>query len=94
MSKLADEMRAMIASTFSHVDGRDLLAELKPNHWHYCDIRVRINGQWEEFEGDWLKRLMKARDEAMLAAAPSEPSRDAAGSSRHRAGTARRKRTG
>lgn len=51
----------MIAATVSYVDGRDLLAELKPLHWHYCNIKVRINGQWKEYEGDWLKRLFKAR---------------------------------
>jgi hypothetical protein len=53
--------QAMIEATRSHVDGRDLLAELQPLHWHFCNIRVRINGAWKEYEGDWLKRLFKAR---------------------------------
>ena len=52
----------MRAATFSHVDGRDLLAELKPKAWHFCDIKVRINGRWKQYQGDWLKRLMLARD--------------------------------
>jgi hypothetical protein len=26
-------------------------------HAHYTNVRVRINGQWEEFEADWIKSL-------------------------------------
>lgn len=58
----AARFRAMEAATKSHVDGRDLLYELNPNGAHFINIRVRINGQWKEYEGDWLKRLMWARD--------------------------------
>lgn len=47
-------------SIHSHVDGRNLLEELCPSGWHYCDIVVRINGQDKRFEGDWLKRLWYA----------------------------------
>jgi len=24
---------------------------------HFVNVRVRINGQWEEYEADWLKHL-------------------------------------
>lgn len=58
----AERGRRMVKACISHVDGRDLLAELQPKQWHFCNIRVRINGQWKEYEGDWLKRLMAARD--------------------------------
>lgn len=55
--------RMMHDVLFSHVDGRDLLDELHPEQWHYCNIQVRINGKTEVFEGDWLKRLWYARKE-------------------------------
>lgn len=29
----------------------------KAKHAHFVDIRVRINGQWQEFEGDWIKHI-------------------------------------
>ena len=51
-----------IKATYSHVDGRDLLSELKPKHWHFCNIVVRINGRDVVYEGDWLKNLLYARD--------------------------------
>ena len=66
MKKLVSDgewrLHEMIKATYSHVDGRDLLAELQLKQCHFCNIRVRINGQWKEYEGDWLKRLMQARD--------------------------------
>lgn len=71
---------AMIAATISHVDGRDLLAELKPMYWHFCNIKVRINGQWKEYEGDWLKRLYQAREQINAAQAAQNA---AAGSGGH-----------
>lgn len=52
---------AMKDATYSHVDGRDLLAEVCDGA-HHIDILVRRNGQDEVFEGDWLKRLKEARD--------------------------------
>lgn len=65
-ARLEAKMReALVTGTHSHVDGRDLLAELKPNAAHFIDIKVRINGQWREYEGDWLKRLMHLRDAAL-----------------------------
>lgn len=51
----------LVEATYSHVDGRDLLAELQPQHWHYCDILVRVNGKWKPHEGDWLKLVFAAR---------------------------------
>jgi hypothetical protein len=50
----------MVRSTFSHVDGRDLLHELHPRR--QLDIKRRVDGQETWFEGDWLTRLMWARD--------------------------------
>lgn len=51
---------AMVAATFSHVDGRDLLAELHPRRT--LDIKRRVDGVEMWFEGDWLSKLMRARD--------------------------------
>lgn len=50
---------AMVKSTFSHVDGRDLLDELHPRH--ELDIKRRIDGVDTWFEGDWLSNLRSAR---------------------------------
>lgn len=25
---------------------------------HFANVRVRINGEWEEFEADWIKHLV------------------------------------
>jgi len=58
----AERYKRMRAATFSHVDQRDVLAELSPNGWHMCDIHVRINGEWRKHEGDWLRKLFHARD--------------------------------
>ena len=61
--------------TTSHVDGRDLLEELQPSAWHYCDIVVRIGGKDCRFLGDWLKGVWYARKNArVLTAARQEPS--------------------
>lgn len=68
MTICAMSVNSIIAATYSRVDGRDLLAELKLNKAHFVDIHVRIDGQWKVYEGDWLKRLMKARDEYLSAA--------------------------
>lgn len=51
---------AMVRSTFSHVDGRDLLGELHPRH--ELDIKRRIDAVDTWFEGDWLSKLKDARD--------------------------------
>lgn len=61
---LAARYERMRIATMSHVDGRDMLAELKPNAWHFCNIKVQVrrNGEWKEYEGDWLKGLLYARD--------------------------------
>lgn len=62
--KDAERYHRMREATFSHVDGRDYLAELGPNAWHFCNIQVqvRINGEWRTYEGDWLKKVFYARD--------------------------------
>jgi hypothetical protein len=51
---------AMCKATFSHVDGRDLLAELHPRNTLDIKRRADANDTW--FEGDWLTKLMTARD--------------------------------
>ena len=51
-------LSAIIGATKSHVDGRDLLAELHPRH--YMDIKVRRNGKDIWFEADWLSNLQRA----------------------------------
>lgn len=27
---------------------------------HFVNVKVRINGQWEEYEADWIKDLVKS----------------------------------
>ncbi len=51
---------AMVRSTFSHVDGRDLLDELHPRK--QLDIKRRIDGMETWFEADWLSRLRDERN--------------------------------
>ena len=29
--------------------------------WHFANVKVRINGEFKEFEGDWLKVLAYLR---------------------------------
>ncbi len=53
----------MARRTFSHVDGRDLLAELHPRNM--LDIKRRVDGKETWFEGDWLSNLMEARNGAI-----------------------------
>jgi|SRR5699024_1639722 len=45
-------------ATFSHVDGRDLLAELHPRKT--LDIKRRVDGKETWYEGDWLSSLYDA----------------------------------
>jgi hypothetical protein len=63
-----DEVSALIASTYSHVDGRDLLGELHPRKT--LDIKRRVDGVEIWYQGDWLSDVMHYRDRLMLAAAP------------------------
>jgi hypothetical protein len=51
---------AMVKSTFSHVDGRDLLRELHPRKT--LDIKRRADGRETWFEGDWLSNLWTERN--------------------------------
>jgi hypothetical protein len=51
---------SMVRATFSHIDGRDLLAELHPRR--SLDIKRRVDAKETWFEGDWLSNLMRARD--------------------------------
>ncbi len=29
---------------------------------HFVNVRIRINGEWREYEADWLKQLARAYD--------------------------------
>ncbi len=51
---------AMVKATFSHIDGRDLLAELHPRNT--LDIKRRVDGVERWFEADWLSNLWRARN--------------------------------
>lgn len=62
VAELESRLKALCEATYSHVDGRDLLYELRPNSSHMINIHVRRDGQWHVYEGDWLKTLMWARD--------------------------------
>lgn len=50
----------MVEGSFSHVDGRDLLAELHPRKT--LDIKRRVDASETWFEGDWLTRVFYGRD--------------------------------
>lgn len=50
----------MVAASFSHMDGRDLLAELYPRA--QLDIKRQVNGKETWFDGNWLTKMMSARD--------------------------------
>lgn len=65
-----DEVSTLIASTYSHVDGRDLLGELHPRNT--LDIKRRVDGMDTFHEGDWLSEVMHCRNRLinLLAAAP------------------------
>lgn len=61
-------LRKIDEAIHSHIDGCDLIEELCPSGWHYCDIIVRINGQDKRYQGDWLKRLWYAMKKYRAAA--------------------------
>ena len=58
VGQLRDAARAVNATTYSHIDGRDLLAELHPRHT--LDIKRRVDARETWFEGDWLSNLYEA----------------------------------
>lgn len=55
-------LRQIVAATHSHVDGRDLLAELHPRKT--LDIKRRSDGVETWFEGDWLTNVQREVDRA------------------------------
>jgi hypothetical protein len=55
-------LRVIVATTHSHIDGRDLLAELHPRKT--LDIKRRVDGVETWFEGDWLSNLKDQIDRA------------------------------
>jgi len=66
-AQLRAALERIIAATHSHVDGRDLLAELHPRRM--LDIVRRVDGRETWFEGDWLSTLWRAVKEARRALA-------------------------
>ena len=50
-----EALEKIIASTHSHVSGRDLLAELHPRNT--LDIKRRVDARETWFEGDWLSNV-------------------------------------
>lgn len=57
-NKLRKAAQAVNAATYSHLDGRDLLAELHPRHT--LDIKRRVDARETWYEGDWLFDLYEA----------------------------------
>lgn len=55
---LTGALEQVIASTHSHIDGRDLLAEIHPRRT--LDIKRRVDAVETWFEGDWLTGLWKS----------------------------------
>jgi hypothetical protein len=66
--KLEKALRDILQTVKSHVDGRDLLDELRP--YHTIDIKVRCDGQERWHEGDWLSNLSRAVQEARKTVGP------------------------
>ena len=55
---LEDALRAIDKQCFSHVDGRDLFAQMHPRNT--LDIKRRVDARETWFEGDWLTDLWTA----------------------------------
>jgi hypothetical protein len=55
LRKALEALEAIDKATHSHVDGRDLLAELHPRNT--LDIKRRRDARETWFEGDWLSNL-------------------------------------
>lgn len=70
IEKLRAALRLLVSSTYSHLDGRDLLGELHPRNT--LDIKRRVDGVETWFEGDWLTDLMDARNIARAALGEKE----------------------
>ena len=65
MKMAIEALEAVVAATHSHVDGRDLLAELHPRNM--LDIKRRIDARETWFEGDWLSDVWAAVKNARAA---------------------------
>jgi uncharacterized protein YqgV (UPF0045/DUF77 family) len=55
-------LQRIVDATHSHIDGRDLLAEIHPRKT--LDIKRRVDGVETWFEGDWLSTVWDAVKEA------------------------------
>ena len=64
---LEDALRAIDKQCFSHVDGRDLFAQMHPRNT--LDIKRRVDARETWFEGDWLTDLWTAIKAARAALA-------------------------
>ena len=68
--ELLEALKAIDAECYSHVDGRDLFAQLHPRRM--LDIKRRVDGVETWFEGDWLSNLWGAIKKARAAIARAE----------------------
>lgn len=57
MTDANEILQRIVNATYSHIDGRDLLAELHPRRT--LDIKRRVDAKETWFEGDWLSTLYK-----------------------------------
>lgn len=71
--ELLGALKAIDKECFSHVDGRDLFAQMHPRNM--LDIKRRVDARETWFEGDWLTDLWgeikKAR--SIIAKCTAEP---------------------
>lgn len=58
VARMKVAFQAIDKECFSHVDGRDLFAQMHPRNT--LDIKRRVDARESWFEGDWLTNLWKA----------------------------------
>ena len=58
LEAVRDAAAKVDAKTYSHIDDRDLFAEIHPRRW--LDIVRRVDGRETRHEGDWLSDLYGA----------------------------------
>ena len=65
VAALEAALRGIDKECFSHVDGRDLFAQMHPRNM--LDIKRRVDAREAWFEGDWLSNLWDAIKSARAA---------------------------
>ena len=68
--ELLEALEAINKKCFSHVDGRDLFAQMHPRRM--LDIKRRVDGRETWFEGDWLTDLWHAIKKSRAAIAKAQ----------------------